>query len=280
MEKCVRWGPRFCPHNRQGTGRYRKKTKSKYKSKTKQKNLWGKIILAFFSIDIFLKKICLWWKRPLSSEIFFSLFIIHAFPYWRSKTVRMNKLTFMSKWLQMVLHLPMNTEASAGWAIQCILIQVRKPHWKAVHGDELGSQTPPCCFHNERSLWKQPWLIQKCHVRPVRAGRGSVANEFRKSLMKEAKGECLKLNSALKSWAWQAHRQSHHLGGGGRRIKTSLGYMVSLRPAGATSDTHTHSFSFNTALQSRMGQRKYEGRKGHTNSKVQTPVGGSTHALE
>lgn len=110
----------------------------------------------------------------------------------------MNTLTFMSKWLQMVLHLPMNTEASAGWAIQCILIQVRKAHCKQFMEMSWKVKTPPCCFHNEPSLWKQPWLIQKCHVRPVQAGRGSVANELLKSLMKEEGGECLKLQFSSK----------------------------------------------------------------------------------
>lgn len=163
----------------------------------------------------------------------------------------MNKLTFMSKWLQMVLHLPMNTEASAGWAIQCILIQVRKPHWKAVHGDELEVKRPPCCLHNERSLWKQPWLIPKrhcrCRVRPVRAGRGSVAKQFL-SLMKEAKGECLKLQSSSKELGREGSQASHCPGGGGRGIKTILGYTVSLRPARATADTHTHSHSLSVLL--------------------------------
>lgn len=39
----------------------------------------------------------------------------------------MNKLAFISGCLQMVLHLHMNTEASAAWAIQSISIKVIKP---------------------------------------------------------------------------------------------------------------------------------------------------------
>ena len=72
------------------------------------------------------------------------------------------------------------------------------------------------------------------------AGRGSEARWFLRSLMKEAKGECRELQSSAKE-----------LGRAGSK-----------------------------ASKSKMGQRKYEDRKGHTNSKGQSPVGASTHALE
>lgn len=65
--------------------------------------------------------------------------------------------------------------------------KVKKPH----HAASISS-----IYYGNSPL--VPWLIEKCHVQPVWAGRGSVAKEIVKSLMREEKKrEFLKLKIQL-----------------------------------------------------------------------------------
>lgn len=107
-----------------------------------------------------------------------------------------------------------------------------------------------------------------------------MAREFLKSLMKEAKGECLKLQFSSKELGMTGTQAIPPYGRQRQEDQDSPGLHGECE-ASWGHIRHSHSLSsFNTALQSRMGQRKYDERKGHTNSKGQTPVGGSMHALK
>lgn len=93
-----------------------------------------------------------------------------------------------------------------------------------------------------------------------------MAIEFLKSLMKEERGECLKLQFSSKELGMTGMQATPPFG----RWRQEDGDCPRLHGEAEASwghirHSHSLSFSFTTALHSRMRQRKYEDRKGHTN---------------